>query len=704
MLIHNTEHKFYYIDPTLSNEQGDGGDGSSAANASRNFPSTWEDNTIYLVRRSAVGLVALLPYSNNSSLTFNNVKSVVIMGMPKTDDPMFTEMPADAKSAWVDAEREWAWIRMPFNGRYGTKFTSCRKVHISRVCFEDGRTENNEAACLSFSSSFGTEIYLENCRFKYSGFDFTAEGDTNDTNYYRGQQWLTGCTDVFANSATVLNCRFDKWGRGWAINLGRVRNIRIEDCEAHVTQCRDAVQPIITWSPEDQQNAPEVKVKNIKYYAYYNNHCEDPYCRPFVNNTVNRIFVDNVTVAMGEHQNHSAYQNRFYMSGVICANSMNAGSIMENVTVDLPTLKGRNSNILYFKYIQNQDDGRYWTPSRGQYNIFRNITINACTEYTDTLNDFTTWDQNPFTDYDNGLLVATTESSYQRNASTDYLLQNIHITAPFGIAMKVYQAMIDMSDCDIQGSVYASLSLGKIKSISSWYPGYAFNDGGRNTLYIGSITCNRSNPRWEYNSQVALSVNWHSYILCGSSNIRFVTNNFSSESMDSYKTECAYICTNNMQEGNFTVRSRFSQAQTWSVYRVGSTSNCSIRLSNEIQNDSRRPIEIGGAPFKGITLPASAGERTLTFHMTLYGYNDPTEIPEHFQATIELPDGSKIFSQAGHWEAEDDAVWENVDGSTSFKLTIPFTMPEDGNVTVSYRWFWYMVDAATFVDPFPVIA
>ena len=88
----------------------------------------------------------------------------------------------------------------------------------------------------------------------------------------------------------------------------------------------------------------------------------------------------------------------------------------------------------------------------------------------------------------------------------------------------------------------------------------------------------------------------------------------------------------------------------------------------------------------------------------MYGYNDYSEIVDRFHAVIELPNGERVFSEEGSWQLEEDSVWENLDGYTSYKLTIPFSMDEEGDISTSFQWSWYMVGAATFVDPFPTIA
>ena len=79
MLIHNAEHTFYYIDPSLKSS----GDGSSVATAANVFPSDMNtDNVIYLVRRTSINTKANFP-TISSSKTWSTPKSVVFIGMPK---------------------------------------------------------------------------------------------------------------------------------------------------------------------------------------------------------------------------------------------------------------------------------------------------------------------------------------------------------------------------------------------------------------------------------------------------------------------------------------------------------------------------------------------------------------------------------------------------------------------------------------------
>ena len=188
--------------------------------------------------------------------------------------------------------------------------------------------------------------------------------------------------------------------------------------------------------------------------------------------------------------------------------------------------------------------------SRGQYNTVRNVTVTALQNYADNVCRYeSTWNTTPYS-YGYGCVHVQIEGAYFRQSANDFLLQNIHVNAPMGNAIYADQAMLDLADCDVVGSVSTRNCVGKIKSINTWYPGYAVDDRGNNTLYIGGITCNKDNPRWEYNSQYSVSIGYHSYMLVGVSNIRCYPATYTADfNATSYTYECNYICTNDQMEG-----------------------------------------------------------------------------------------------------------------------------------------------------------
>lgn len=701
MLIHNTEHTFYYIDPSLESEDGDG---SSVATAAKHFPADMNvDNRIYLVRRTSIDTPAIFPHDNSSHKTYGDVKSFVVMGMPKSDDALFTQMPEDAKSAWVDEDQDYAPVKSAGNGRYELTYTACTNFFMFRVCFMNDKGSGYAGYDITLDNGNGCDVRLDHCWFRTSAADFTAEGESASPYNASGTRWLKFNTSLnnHAHDAKITNCRFDKWGEDAGIHLGYVQNVYIENCEFHLSQASGSA---IEWSDVNYRWCAEVYVKNLKGYYYFNDKIY--YNIPsMIRGCCKRALINTVTMDKGPNQNHSPYQGQCWFSEMLDLRVYGAGSVIENVTVNAPDVVGYGSCIIYMKNNTSYSEVDRNMVSRGQYNVIRNITINFAESY-DTPNlrhEQSSWTEN-IGDEDCGLIHIISTGSYDRQCATDYLLQNIHVNAPMGKAIRAWYTMFDMADCDVKGTVEAGHSLGKIKSISTWRPGYAFYDSGINTMYIGEITCNKSNPMWEYNSQEAVTSTYHSYILVGKTNTRCYPVKYNDNTnFDSYIYECNYICTNDQMDGAYMCRNAHSKAEAWSVYRQGSTSTCSIRLTNDVKDDKNWPLVVGGAPFKGITQHVTQGDHTITFYLTMYGYNDYSTIKDKFHVIVEIPSGEKIFSEEGNWALDEESVWENLDGYTSYKLTIPFHMEEEGDIVTSYTWSWYMVGAATFVDPFPTI-
>jgi hypothetical protein len=104
------------------------------------------------------------------------------------------------------------------------------------------------------------------------------------------------------------------------------------------------------------------------------------------------------------------------------------------------------------------------------------------------------------------------------------------------------------------------------------------------------------------------------------------------------------------------------------------------------------------------------------------GYNDFSMIKDRMRIKILLPNGTVtsnntvlpnagnfVCSNEGNWMVDSASQWNNIDeyeGMTEkYKCEIPFEIKEGetGEIEFEYQFSWYMVGAATFVDPWPVI-
>ena len=292
------------------------------------------------------------------------------------------------------------------------------------------------------------------------------------------------------------------------------------------------------------------------------------------------------------------------------------------------------------------------------------------------------------------------------NPTCDQLIvQNINIKSYYNTSASGFGAtgaMLDMVNNHLQCKVTLRKCTGKIGSIKTYDVGSAFTDSsGANLVYIGAITCNRNNPNSPYTGQQAISPSWRSQILVGSTNTKFIQdNNFSNESI-SNNNDHMYLCTSDTLEGNFVARNKPAKAETWSVYRTGGHS-CTLRFVCEVADIANYPLRIGDLPFAGIKRHLQKGINKCTFYMTMFGYNDYTQIKDKMRFRAKLPSGLYVGSN-GEWSEDNETVWNNIELNTSYKYTFYIDMETEGDVEFSYQFWWYMLGGYTYLDPFPAV-
>ena len=105
ILFRELEYNVVYIDPSIETA----GDGSTHTTALNAFPSTLVDQTCYLIRRTSKEQYATLNATSSSTITNNNLKNFMIMGMPKSTDEEYSLITDETvKTAWADEEHEYA--------------------------------------------------------------------------------------------------------------------------------------------------------------------------------------------------------------------------------------------------------------------------------------------------------------------------------------------------------------------------------------------------------------------------------------------------------------------------------------------------------------------------------------------------------------------------------------------------------------------
>lgn len=743
--------KWYYIDPTQQyNDSIDWNpadhDGSSINKADRELPAKLVDGTVYLIRRSnhqhVVDEGAPYPriwcYNNSAGCELpSGSMRIAIVGMPKQDDPVFEYMPEDAKTQWGPDVSEYATLAQNFN-RY------LPDTHFIRLNARDVVIYNLRIRTLSMNPGYGDRyngkgFIMANCEnFEAAKiYSCMIHGDILDPSDVTGP-WFTsanddrgyGCPSLFHVTYTntchiydsTLISKPDRRDSGHYIYLySRFGNCTIENITVHSIPLANNYDNPDRFNHNGffhfatdgwYRSLSKISVHDIKTYFYrakvdgYHG-----YHRRLLTGQANLWDVHDITIeeATDDKQLPDATINKIPIGYLLDLSAFNAGCIIKDIMCNLPKCKGLN----LLRYRIEYRDGEYsnfFTP-KSQWHILKNISFIGVGQGDDTTDSWGSTDICVLW-VDNAQCRENDRVYNGLNPTCDQLIvQNINIKAYYDTKpdmIDITGAMLDMVNNHIQGKVTIRKCTGKIGSITTYDAGGALTDkSGANLVYIGSIACNRNNPSNPYTGQQAIEPSWKSQILVGETNTKFIQdNNFadlSANDGDNYynRNDHMYLCTSDTLEGNFVARNRPAKAETWSVYRTGGHS-CTLRFVCEVADIVNYPLRIGDLPFAGIKRHLQKGINKCTFYMTMFGYNDYTQIKDKMRFRAKLPSGLYVGSN-GEWSEDTETVWNNIELNTSCKYTFYIDMEEEGDVEFSYQFWWYMLGGYTYLDPFPAV-
>ncbi len=737
--------KWYYIDPTQQyNDSIDWNpaehDGSQIDKADRELPAKLVDGTVYLIRRSnhqhVVDEGATYPriwcYNNSAGCELpSGSMRIAIVGMPKQDDPVFEYMPEDAKTQWGPDVSEYATLAQNFN-RY------LPDTHFIRLNARDVVIYNLRIRTLSMNPNSGDRrngkgFIMANCEnFEAAKiYSCMIHGDILDPSDVTGR-WFTSANDdanmatptlfhvTYTNSChiydSILISKPDCCDSGHYIYLySRFGNCMIENITIHSIPLPNNAYGYDNFNhngffhfatESTYRSLSKIDIHDISVYLYrakidsiHGSH------RRLITGEANLWNVHDITIeeASDENQLPDANISKTPYGYFLNFNTFNPGCIVENITCNLPKCKGLQLLNYYIGYRDTEYDW-FFTP-KSQWHILRNISFIGVGDGEDGEGTWGSTDTAIFY-VDNQQCRENNRVHNGLNPTCDQLIvQNINIKAYYdtsSVGFSVVGGMLDMINNHLQCKVSLRKCTGKIGSIKTYAVGSAFTDsGGANLVYIGSITCNRNNPDSPYTGQQAISPSWRSQILVGSTNTKFIQDNNFSNSDINNNNDHMYLCTSDTLEGNFVARNRPAKAETWSVYRTGGHS-CTLRFVCEVADIVNYPLRIGDLPFAGIKRHLQKGINKCTFYMTMFGYNDYTQIKDKMRFRAKLPSGLYVGSN-GEWSEDTETVWNNIELNTSCKYTFYIDMKEEGDVEFSYQFWWYMLGGYTYLDPFPAV-
>lgn len=634
-------------------------------------------------------------------------------------------IPYAAKVAWFDAvttnntqlNTQFAYNAniLHTSNANGLICANCRYLELKNVSFNttiDSSSSNYAIVC-SQSSGIG-------CAFKADHVWFRSVSSISDgipafwtngvplASRYYGGRWvfINENSSTSATAAVITNSKIDCSGsftsgsRG-NIHLGYCDTVLIENTNINILQGSSA--PVFYVTGSDPVNT-KVVVNNVHAKYYYYDKASSTTISAILEGSMLTLTMTNCSLTKSEVQYWSPYNSKYTeFKGLVAVYVASAGSEISDINIEYPDVSGQTSKGIVVRYNPNIDDSASGQVS--QYTKLHTINITCANDNAPIYKETNHHNyRNLYESYGDEALIRCIRDGSEIIPSSDFLLQDITIDAPYGRAMNLNTSLLDLNAKTIRGGVRLRNCMGKIGTLSHFRPGNVLYDDGVNTLYIGNIICDRTGKMFEYTGDSAIYTNrWTSNILVGNCNTEFTSNVANTDTL--YK--CSYICTNNASfngNGNYCVRTQRAFCKTWNIARVGSDSGCSLKLFNESASDANYPLLIGGAPFKGITKHVTQGRHKVTIYAMTNGYTYPENIINNL--TIKMHANNSIFTSVqGQWSEDTTSEWTNIESGSAkaYKFELTFTANEEQDVEFEYAFSWFMVGGAVYLDPHPII-
>ena len=664
-----------------------------------------------------------IPTHNQEDLTvgYYELKESV-NGTPLTElgGKLWSSIPKEAKVRWFDAVTINNQLNTNMAFRANIQHTIDSAAIVAENCaYFDLRNININTCMTSYSrnwytfnlgsSSVACTLNVDLVHFRCasnitSGVpSFYTDGVQVNSNSNSGCWIKLNADSNFSTSATITNSKVEAAGRrdesnDGQIDFGKCASIMIDNVDVSVLQ---GSQSPVFHTRTNGESSADLVVRNLhaKYY-YGGSNAYSSRINNIISGGVKTANISNCSYKKAPTQYWDLRYDVMEMYAFINLTVLSAGSDINNIEIEYPDFAGQCSGAIEITY-----DSSYTNAQEGQYTKLSDISITCADATAPALRESNQHDNiNIFYWNSESALMEIRRSSVNNGPSTDFLLQNINIRAPYGKAVYAHAALLDLNSNTIKGAMRLYKCMGKIGKLEHYRPGNIFWDDGGNTLYIGSIVCDRTGKLFDYSGESALYIeDWQSYILVGNCNTEFISNVGNTDSL----YNCSYICTNNASfngAGNYSVRTQRAFCTTWSINRAQSNSGCSLKLYNETSVDTNYPLRVGGAPFKGITKHVTAGAHTIKIYAITNGYTYPQQIANNLIITMKA-NGRIYTSTPTMWAEDTESTWNNIESGSAkaFVFSMDFTADSEQDIEFEYAFSWFMIGGAVYLDPHPTI-
>lgn len=703
--LNETEFTVRYIDPSASSE-GRIIDGTTPDTAYVNFPTSFVEKTLYLIRRTDDTHYAQL----EGSWTNTEILNIAFFGMPKSTDELYDKMPSEAKSAWGSDSAEYGNISVEnISLYYGVCLNNLVKLTAFRIYFfRTEATNGYNYGPMFFSTNTTSNMSFSYCKFGYKGFDI------NDREYLESLESLS-FTDKYAYAGnyvktsgsleignSIINSYFPN-GDGYSTSFSnenkdrRVhgfsaqKEIRLYDSDIYYAPhswCNDRnTESSLLYNRDD------LYLKNIHQYLLPNK--QSAWNSFLIYNDSRddsaKLFIRDYTLSKMNFTGKDDYSNGVTdQSGCIIRASIKYVDV-NNITIDW-----ENENT--FKIGSPLIEIRCCPSSDLKNHCIKNITIKNV-QNTNNDSPLLYIDGDEYRDYSKG--DETSQSNFLSNYYSALKIDGIEIDTKHNGCYLAY-----FTGCNVVGGnfKYGHVTLGDScyfkcsKLYSDKNKTGITTSGYGNYINIDELTINADENLPADTCAYTNSYGYwlgHNKVIINKVNIKpFELTTSSTHCKSDRFTQWVALDYN----GKFVERNDTTLAQSWSAKRVGSTSNSSIKVYTTAGVDELNWLNLGGEINNGFEVSAQAlGDHYVDAYFAYYNdMQKKTNIDMKIVADVLVPkevDGKIVYdiypSTLYGKIVDDDSEWVGDSSviSKKFRIKIPVTtLAKAIQVKLKYGW------------------
>ena len=682
MRYSNVDFNIVYVDPS----RGTDGDGTTPATAKKNLPSTaadFQNNTCYIIRRTAESSACTVPNGTN-----NNLTNLLIMGMPMASDAMWELVPAEARTAWGADAAQYANVQSTVaSGSFQMPYVQHFLLHRVYL-FRDAINADNYIFKFYNSSSYIGCYSFEHCKFGSKGINLDVSSYTGELTasrcksyvyiYYARMVSISDCTINHAVTGNTQNAH------GIYVYFADVMNV--QDVRVYSAAWIDYGQYYPLYLSSNSSKGVECNIVNVTQTVRRNGSATHVPLLMYVQGYV-AMNVRNIQVATGSPLSAtkpSGYMIDYPMMYFGSCYEMN----MDGVDVSLTECWNCKAAVLSM----NRCYASSYVP--GVAKPIRNVKV--------VMADAAGIGE-PIT-YANAQQTGDSYATVVLDFGSSDCSVYAKVPCVDGLTVKSYRGKalygnnIRLTDAEIEGAVFLQYSVADIKSVKTWFPGRALHASYGTHMRVRKLTCNTANPTYPYNEDPAVHSTYND-----NGSVFVDESNTSLYPMTAQSSKASHIyqgfgCNNEGAEGHFAYRTANCLCDTWSVHRQGGGASA-LKIYNNVCTNADTMV-LGRRPFNGMQLlPTTTGRHIVRAYIAFKGYAKPAEMYRQFFLSVEVGGRTYYSTLHGRWADDPTSVWVNDTDLTQMVLELPIDIDEVKPVDVRVYFSWYAAGGFVYLDP-----